>query len=457
MDIGFETIGNATLICHDKSPVLVTDPWLSDSPYFGSWMLSNEIPDQQMEAAKQCEYVWISHGHPDHLSVKSLRLLGEKKILLPDHVGSRIAEDMRGLGFEVVVLQDRVWTKLSPRISVLCMPDYNQDAVLLVDIDGTLVVNLNDTAPRGWGPFLKKTVSRYKTTFLLALFGFGDADMINFFDDNGDRIEPRAALRLPVGATIARVAESFGIKYIIPFSSLHKYQRSDSAWATEYLTPVEAYGIGFQSESCEILPAFVRYDCSNEDLEEIRPAENPTVIVDPKEFGDDWSETLEPKELELIKSYFGQISHLSECIDFINIKVGGKDNVIELRDKGFQKGIVFETPRQSLVKAVRWEIFDDLLIGNFMKTHLVGKWPASRLYPDFTPYVAKYADNGRAKSAEELREYFRAYRRRAPIDYLRHRLQFQTASVVRNHLDSSSAWYQLAQKTWWKFTKLTGS
>jgi hypothetical protein len=31
---------------------------------------------------------------------------------------------------------------------------------------------------------------------------------------------------------------------------------------------------------------------------------------------------------------------------------------------------VFEVPRKSLMDAVQWRIFDDLLIGNFMKTTL---------------------------------------------------------------------------------------
>ena len=43
-DLAFETIGNATLICYDKVPVLITDPWINGSPYFGSWQHSHEIP-----------------------------------------------------------------------------------------------------------------------------------------------------------------------------------------------------------------------------------------------------------------------------------------------------------------------------------------------------------------------------------------------------------------------------
>jgi hypothetical protein len=34
--IGFETIGNATVIVHDDKPLLATDPWFEGSAYFGS-------------------------------------------------------------------------------------------------------------------------------------------------------------------------------------------------------------------------------------------------------------------------------------------------------------------------------------------------------------------------------------------------------------------------------------
>ncbi|TMD62690.1 MAG: MBL fold metallo-hydrolase, partial [Chloroflexi bacterium] len=89
-EVGFETIGNATVILHDRRPLLATDPWIAGPAYFGSWGLSHQIPAEQMEAIQKCEYVWISHGHPDHLSGDSLKLLSNKKVLVPDHVGARV-------------------------------------------------------------------------------------------------------------------------------------------------------------------------------------------------------------------------------------------------------------------------------------------------------------------------------------------------------------------------------
>ena len=282
VDLGFQTIGNATLICYDQGPVLATDPWLTGSPYFGSWTFSHAIPDEQMEAVRGCRYLWISHGHPDHLSIETLNIFKEKTLLVPDHVGGRIAQDLRGQGFNVLVLKDATWTRLSPRIHVLSIADYNQDGLLLVDVGGTLIVNLNDGSACGWELFLKSTIRRYRRSFLLRLFGRGDADMMNFVDESGKRLEPLAGEKYAIGPWIAERANALGVNNVIPFSSFHRYQRSDTIWANQYGVGVDEYKVGFTSSTCVLHPPFVSYDCGKDDLWEIHPPETPHVVVDPK-------------------------------------------------------------------------------------------------------------------------------------------------------------------------------
>ena len=41
------------------------------------------IPAEQIEHVKQCRYLWISHGHPDHLSLPSLEMLRDNRIDVP--------------------------------------------------------------------------------------------------------------------------------------------------------------------------------------------------------------------------------------------------------------------------------------------------------------------------------------------------------------------------------------
>jgi hypothetical protein len=449
MDVGFDTVGNATIIAYDRVPVLVTDPWLLGPAYFGSWTFSHQVPDEQKLACSRCQYVWVSHGHPDHLSAQSLRLLRAKTLLLPDHVGSRIAHDLREDGFKVQILQDKTWYKLSDHIRVLCLADYNQDGILLIDINGRLVVNFNDTSERGWGHFVRKVIRQFPVSFLLRLSGYGDADMINIFNENGERLLPvRTAQRHPVGREISLMMNDLRATHFIPFSSMHRYQRSDSVWANEYTTGLADYSSDFDTRTGTLLPAFIRYDCLTGTYRALNPPEQERRIHQPEEFGDNWSDPLETDEVQAVRTYFTSIEHLAEHFDYINFRVGGRDNIVELGKRKFDRAITFEAPRNSLMTAIRQHTFDDALIGNFMKTTLHGKFGNAGLYPDFTPYVAKYADNGMAKSNQELAEYFGKYRQRAPFEYLRGRLRNIAKDVIRDRFAAESSTYRLARRTY---------
>ena len=453
-EVGFDTVGNATIILYDRAPILATDPWIAGSAYFGSWGLAHQIPAEQIEAVRRCKYIWISHGHPDHLSGDSLALLRDKVILIPDHRGSRVLEDLKAQGFNVRVMRDREWLELTPRVHVLCVPDYNQDAILLADVNGRLVLNLNDAGPRGWGGFVREMVKRYHRSFLLSLVGRG-ADMMNFFDEDGRRLP--LPERTPLGATLSNRANYWGATAAIPFSAMHRFQRTDSVWAEPYASQVEEYPDGFDSSRCEFLPAYVRYDCITDDVTPLNPPRSREPLHDPQEFGDDWKQRLEQDEKTRLTVYFKKFEHLRRNIDFLRFVVGGDETLIDLRSRDFSRGLTFEVPRGSLMAAVRYEIFDDLLIGNFMKVTLHGEWGPGRLYPDFSPWVAKYGDNGRAHTLKELREYHRSYFRRAPAEYVRHRfetgfvmpLQQATSSMLRSRLGANSAVFRTAKNAYW--------
>src|SRR5438874_2098725 len=78
-------------------------------------------------------------------------------------------------GLRPQVLVDREWVQLSPHIRVMCVSDYNQDALLLIDINGRLLVNFNDGSALGSERFVKKVIRGFKRSFLLRLFSYGDA------------------------------------------------------------------------------------------------------------------------------------------------------------------------------------------------------------------------------------------------------------------------------------------
>ena len=107
--IGFETIGNATLTVFDNKPVLSTDPWIEGKPYFGSWGHAYSIPEDQINNIKASKYIWLSHGHPDHIDPDSLKLFEKKTFLIADHYGDRIFNDL-SKSFDCIKLKNRKYS-----------------------------------------------------------------------------------------------------------------------------------------------------------------------------------------------------------------------------------------------------------------------------------------------------------------------------------------------------------
>jgi len=95
------------------------------------------------------------------------------------------------------------------------------------------------------------------------------------------------------------------------------------------------------------------------------------------------------------------------------------------------------------MQAIKNEAFDDLLIGNFMKTTLHNM---KTLYDgEFNFAVTKYGDNGRAQSYSEVKEYIRKYRHRAGVDWYDKEKLEHAIRVAASYIPSNSALYKLGR------------
>ena len=417
MKINFETIGNATLIFSERDRTLLcTDPWFDNhSAYFGSWALSHKFPDQQRLKCENSKYIFISHFHPDHLNLATLKHCKKSTFLLAQHFGGRVENDLRRLGFNVISLPSSKWINIGEKTRIMIFNNELQDSALLVELTDnreqkTLVLNLNDTGGYGFEKEVAALSRQYKNSFYLRLHCWGDADMINLFDGEGKRIPPAAARKFPVGRDIKSGMKRFNCNVAIPFSCHHQYQRRDSFWANDFVTPVELMSQGFKNDKqYTLLPAFQNIELK--DNKYFATDLNPEkIIIDnpihESNFGDDWHSLLTKKQINECRDYFSEISSLFKNYKSIILDVGGVKNEMLKNGKG-KATIKFKVPSNSLMKSIRGEIFDDLLIGNFMETKIINAYD---LYnPDFTFSVAKYSDNGRVKAEEELKKYFNYY------------------------------------------------
>lgn len=419
---GFETAGNAICtIWNDERPIITSDLWFEEDPaYFGSWSLSHAVTNEQRSRIDQCDFIFISHGHPDHLNLRTLRNYKHKTIVLAEHYGQRMKNDLTRAGFRVVVYPNRKWINLARGIRVMLFSNELQDSAMLAEVEDaqgnkSLILNLNDSMSRGFSKEVSSIASKYSLSFYLQLHGYGDADMINFYDGNGDFVEPYAALAPNISSELQRYAKALNCTHAIPFSGFHQYQRRDSVWANKYLTPIEAYKQGWSHDSSvNYVPPFSRIELLGSNPRIIITDEHqirvPVHTIDESEFGDDWTSLPVKSDEDACKSYFYSIDLLRQRFRAINITIGGKKIECLLNEK-LNKVLEFECPRTSFMNAVRTNTFDNLLIGNFMRTRCYN-FKSSIYNPDFGKTVAKLFDNGGVSSENEVRDYIGFYSRR---------------------------------------------
>jgi hypothetical protein len=418
MNETFETLGNATLqFFADGRPVLVTDPWLVGTCYFGSWALDHALTDRQIANALGSDYVWISHGHPDHLHHESLDLFPKgKHFLVPDHYDPEIKSFLTDKGFTVTVLKYREWFEVSPTVQVMCLDNINQDSILIVRLGDALVINQNDSPTAGEVSFLRGLIKRHPNdkTYLAALCSI-DADMFNFVDNAGRSIAGPPDERKP-GAiwNVARNADRLGVKNFCCSSSQHIYVRADSVWANDYRISWQDIQRHWSRPNVRLIEPFVTVDTgtgvvtANQSVHD--GGDRSQISTDTG--GDDWSATLSQEEWGIVEAFFRRFELIPKYVDFIEVAIGGETRRFDLnpdRPAGRDsRGIRFYAPRQSFMETMKWGFFDDLLIGNFMKVHLTN----TSLYPRFTPLVAKLGGNAKVYTKAQYARFRLRYLRR---------------------------------------------
>jgi len=217
-----------------------------------------------MAAIRHAEYHWFSHGHPDHLNIASLPALTSGQFLLSDPYGSRIQRDLAAAGYSVRVLPDREWVRLSKGIRVYSVANRNQDSRLLIDVNGRLVINLNDSSDYGESIRVQRIAKHFKEVYMLQLHGWGGADMLNLFDPSGRKLVDVVQRRRPIAPRSQKSARAMGASKVIPFSSFQCYQREDSVWANDLVPELADYLAEAMPNWPEILPAFVSVDCETD-------------------------------------------------------------------------------------------------------------------------------------------------------------------------------------------------
>lgn len=93
---------SSTQIIHLGNIKVLTDPWLTDGEYYGSWFHYPPF-DEKKIGKLDYDFIYVSHIHPDHLSEKTFKKLPNKKpVLIHNYDSKFVKRKLEMWGYEVI-------------------------------------------------------------------------------------------------------------------------------------------------------------------------------------------------------------------------------------------------------------------------------------------------------------------------------------------------------------------
>jgi hypothetical protein len=265
------TLGHACLALYREGerPLLLTDPWLVGSAYWRSWWLQHYPSAEEIDWLATSAHVYVTHEHPDHFHMPTIRRLGSGPVYLfpalaePGYLGY-LAER----GYRAEAVAPLRWRPLGEGVSILSIPVWNDDSLLLVDTPDALILNLNDAKPL---PPVLRAIRRAADRIAkprVLLCSYSPASLVNSFVDADGIVSLRPARHYV--DYICRLCDRLAIDYYLPFASQAVFRRADSSWANDYRTTYADLGRYWRSPA-RLLPPYTTLDLGDFSHSSIAP------------------------------------------------------------------------------------------------------------------------------------------------------------------------------------------
>jgi len=245
-------VGHASVICDVADVSLWTDPWLRGEAFNESWTLYPQ-PVLRDEDLARVTHIWISHEHPDHLSIPTIKALpAERKAkivaLFQKHYDSEVVDWIRTQGFkEVRELPHGAWVDLSPHCRVSCYQVGHIDSALAVQGAGRTILNLNDCdVPIGT---LQKLAGSLGPVDLLL-----DQFSVAGWCGNPDDLPRRRTAAREVLDRFLRDARVINPKHVLPFASFVRFSHQENAYLNSSVNSLDE--VASQIEGNQLLTMY---------------------------------------------------------------------------------------------------------------------------------------------------------------------------------------------------------
>jgi Beta-lactamase superfamily domain len=263
-------VGHAVLLIETGSVKILCDPWWI-GPCFGvQWW---QWPRPQLAAVEGLapDFIYVSHGHSDHLHLGTLRRLPRSARVIVS-VQSGIAETVERLGFDVIRAASGMPLQLSPEVTAELIDAIAGDTMLVVGDRSEVLVNANDAlhaAPvRVQDRLVAQLAARYPAIDYLFL-GYGTASSFPncHFVSGKDNLASAARRQAYFNAVWSSLVARIAPRFAFPFAANAVLLDEALMWSNEPVHNAERPTERFRRDHpaspvrvCDIAPGFAIED-----------------------------------------------------------------------------------------------------------------------------------------------------------------------------------------------------
>jgi hypothetical protein len=406
-----QTLGHASIALYRKgeAPILLTDPWLVGSVYWRSWWLQHYPSADEIEWLSGAACVYVTHEHPDHFHMPSIRRLGSGPTYLFPALSERgYLDHMHAAGYRAEIIPALRWRRLAEDVSILSLPFWNDDSVLLIDTPDALILNLNDAKPL---PTVVKALRQLADRVgkrRILLCSYSPASLVNSFLDESGVV----SLKRPdeYVAYVCRVCDALGADLYIPFASQASFERTDSAWANQYRTSFADLQRSWTARAKLLAPYttldLVRFNAAAVAPAEYRPAESTRLAALTEERRVAEREaTIESEDLARLAAKLSRWRFLLRWLfpRGFSFRLGGRSYFYNPRQKslgeasaGAEGDFEISVPALTLQEALRNNHLSDLGITMMVRIRLLRRLDPRKVYGLFVLF--QFDDYGHLRS-----------------------------------------------------------
>lgn len=270
-------IGHASILIEADGIKILSDPWWR-GPCFGAQWWNYPAPFLEALEGIEVDYIYISHGHHDHLHPGTLKTLNRTaKVLVSKNLD--IADPIQKLGFEVISLGDEEEYALSERVKCRIMETYSSDTLMCINDGKETCINLNDALHSAPEPVQARFIGLLKGFYPEIDYVFCGYGVASHFPNcyvipGKDRDRTAARRQAYFNRQWARLIHGLAPRFGFPFAADVAFFEDDLFWVNEPTAnserPTEAFKQMYPASSTQVLDIAPGFTVENGGVKALR-------------------------------------------------------------------------------------------------------------------------------------------------------------------------------------------